>query len=161
MAETTTKDRIVALIQADEGYAEKQPDGSCKAYQCPAGKWTIGYGTNLEAIGYTKEDAAKQHWPHAKAERYLLQAIADAMQFLDKNFPAWRGMTTARQAVVISGVYQLGQRKALEFKQTIAHIKAMEYDQAADHMLASRWATQTPARVKRLAQMMRTGEWPK
>lgn len=28
-----------------------------KPYQCPAGKWTIGYGDNLEANGLTAEEA--------------------------------------------------------------------------------------------------------
>lgn len=32
------------LIKEFEGYHEKQPDGSAKAYRCPAGVWTIGWG---------------------------------------------------------------------------------------------------------------------
>jgi lysozyme len=34
----------LALIKEFEGYHERLPDGSCKAYICPAGKLTIGYG---------------------------------------------------------------------------------------------------------------------
>ena len=36
---------------------------------------------------------------------------------------------------------------------------AGRYDEAADAMLKSKWATQTPNRAGRLAQQMRTGEW--
>lgn len=32
------------LIKGFEGYHDSLPDGSCKAYRCPAGVWTIGYG---------------------------------------------------------------------------------------------------------------------
>ena len=34
-----------------------------------------------------------------------------------------------------------------------------QYDAAATQMLKSKWATQTPARAKRVAEQMRTGRW--
>jgi lysozyme len=34
-----------------------------------------------------------------------------------------------------------------------------KYDEAADAMLASRWAQQTPDRAKRLSDQMRDGAW--
>ena len=37
-------DKGLALIQEFESYLKAQPDGSCKAYKCPAGVWTIGFG---------------------------------------------------------------------------------------------------------------------
>lgn len=38
-------DNGVRLIKRFEGYHRKLPDGGCIAYRCPAGIWTIGYGT--------------------------------------------------------------------------------------------------------------------
>ncbi len=32
------------LIKSFEGYHDRMPDGSCRAYRCPAGVWTIGFG---------------------------------------------------------------------------------------------------------------------
>lgn len=32
------------LIKSFEGYLTRLPDGSCQAYRCPAGVWTIGWG---------------------------------------------------------------------------------------------------------------------
>src|SRR5690348_6616324 len=33
-----------ALVREREGYKEALPDGGCRAYLCPAGVWTIGFG---------------------------------------------------------------------------------------------------------------------
>ncbi len=38
-------DNGIRLIKRFEGYHRKLPDGGCIAYRCPAGVWTIGYGT--------------------------------------------------------------------------------------------------------------------
>ena len=34
----------IDLIKSFEGYLKPRPDGSCEAYKCPAGVWTIGWG---------------------------------------------------------------------------------------------------------------------
>jgi len=41
----------------------------------------------------------------------------------------------------------------------LALIEEGKYTFAADNMLKSKWAEQTPARAKRLADQMRTGVW--
>lgn len=43
------------------------------------------------------------------------------------------------------------------FDTTLGHIAAGRWDAAADGMLNSLWAKQTPARAKRVAAMIRTG----
>jgi lysozyme len=55
--------------------------------------------------------------------------------------------------------FQLGVDGLLGFKQTLDAVKGGRYDEAAFDMLQSRWAQQTPARAKRLAEQMRTGLW--
>ena len=52
------------LICSFEGYHTKQEDGSCKAYRCPAGVWTCGWGCTEGVDAHT-------HWSEAEAkERY-------------------------------------------------------------------------------------------
>jgi lysozyme len=53
--------------------------------------------------------------------------------------------------------FQLGMSKLGGFKNTLAAMRQGRYDEAADGMLNSAWASQTPNRAQRLAQMMRTG----
>jgi GH24 family phage-related lysozyme (muramidase) len=44
-----------------------------KPYQCPAGKWTIGYGDNLEANGLTAEEAKLVNFDKAVIPADLLK----------------------------------------------------------------------------------------
>jgi lysozyme len=48
------------LIKSFEGYIDRLPDGSCRAYLCPAKVWTIGWGCTegvTEGMTWTKEQA--------------------------------------------------------------------------------------------------------
>ena len=54
-------DKGLALIQDFESYLKPQPDGSCKAYKCPAGVWTIGFGC-------TEGVTADSHWTREEAD---------------------------------------------------------------------------------------------
>ena len=64
------------LIKSFEGYLDRLPDGSCRAYLCPAKVWTIGWGCTegvTEGMTWTKEQAEQalrkeliQHENHVK-----------------------------------------------------------------------------------------------
>ena len=54
-------DNGLRLITSFEGYHAKQEDGSCKAYRCPAGVWTCGWGCTDGVDAHT-------HWSKAEAE---------------------------------------------------------------------------------------------
>jgi lysozyme len=48
------------LIKSFEGYLDRQADGSCRAYRCPAGVWTIGWGCTehvREGLVWTQKQA--------------------------------------------------------------------------------------------------------
>jgi lysozyme len=50
------------LIKSFEGYLDRLPDGSCRAYLCPAKVWTIGWGCTegvSEGLTWTKDQAEK------------------------------------------------------------------------------------------------------
>ena len=51
--------------------------------------------------------------------------------------------------------YQLGISGLLSFKNTLKLIQESRYREAADNMLLSKWAKQTPNRVKLLASIVR------
>ncbi len=91
---------------------------------------------------------------------YLLRNdINDRVQALTKALPWFDRLDEARRGALINMAFQLGTAGLLGFKSTLALISAGKYSEAAEQMLKSKWATQTPARAKRLAEQMKTGEW--
>ena len=55
--------------------------------------------------------------------------------------------------------FQMGVDGLLGFKNTLAMIQAGKYTEAANGMMNSKWAKQTPSRAQRHAEQMRTGKW--
>ena len=67
-------------------------------------------------------------------------------------------MTKRRKWVCVSMIFQLGLSGFKKFTKTITLLRQEEWKLAADEMLRSKWAREdSPARAKRMAQMMREG----
>src|SRR5690606_30269956 len=110
------------------------------------GYWTIGIGHLIDKRkGGKLSDAARQFIFNEDVD----EAVAD----LDKNLPWWKEMTEARQRVLVNMRFNLGMAGLLTFKNTLAYMKAGDYEKAAKGMLDSKWATQVGARATRLATM--------
>lgn len=91
---------------------------------------------------------------------FLLQNdIEDRINALGKALPWFLQLDPARQGVLLNMAFQLGTVGLLKFDHTLPLIKAGQYDLAAHFMEQSLWARQTPARAKRMADQMRTGQW--
>ena len=146
--------RTIRLIQLEEGCR-------LRAYKDSRGVWSIAWGFNSEAHGYSPEEAASLVWTQAQADAALHDEVDQVLHQLDQRWPDWRQLDDVRQAAIVSSVYQLGAPGAAKFLATIAALKARDWDKAADQMLASRWAKQTPKRVARNAAMIRSGSWPR
>ena len=57
--------------------------------------------------------------------------------------------------ILVHMAYQMGLQGLYGFGQMFKAIKLKDYEWAADEMLNSKWAQQTPARTNRLADRMR------
>ncbi len=119
-----------------------------KPYRDTVGKLTIGIGRNLDDVGISQDEAM----------HLLDNDIARTTAALDKAIPWWRSLNDVRQRVVVNMAFNLGVAGLLGFKNTLAAMKAGRYADAAEGMLASKWATQVGERAKRLAAMMANGE---
>lgn len=132
-------------LRADEGEV-------LHAYQDTLGFWTIGVGRLIDKLrggGITKEEAA-----------YLLRNdIERKTAEVRSRLPWVERLDPVRQGVLVNMAFQLGVGGLLAFKNTLALIERGDYAGAADNMLKSTWATQTPARAQRLAKQLRTGNW--
>ncbi len=140
-------EKLTAQLRRDEG---QRP----LAYQDHLGYWTIGVGRLIDS---RKPGAGLRP---DEIDYLLKNDIADRVQALTKALPMlFPKLDEARQGVLINMAFQLGTAGLLGFKSTLALVTAGKYSEAAEQMLKSKWATQTPARAKRLAEQMKTGEW--
>lgn len=122
-----------------------------KPYRCTAGKLTIGVGRNLEDRGITATESA-----------YLLGNDIDGFYVaLQKALPWVAQLDEVRQRVLLDMAFNLGIQGLLTFKNTLATIKAGDYEKAGPMMLDSRWAGQVGKRAERLSTMMVTGTDPR
>jgi lysozyme len=118
-----------------------------KPYRDSVGKLTIGYGRNLDDVGITPEES------RILLENDIRRAEAD----LIRTFDWYKDLDGPRQAVLVNMGFNLGLTRLLSFHKALRAMHNRRWDEAADEMLSSRWATQVGARAKRLALQMRTG----
>jgi lysozyme len=69
----------------------------------------------------------------------------------------WPKLNDTRQRVLCEMAFQMGFGGLSLFRKMLAAIEAEDFSTAADEMLSSLWARQTPGRAEQLARMMRTG----
>ncbi len=120
-----------------------------KPYHCTAGKLTIGYGRNLDDCGISQTEA------------YVLlkNDIQNCeKQLLDEIPEIYNGLDEVRQSVLINMCFNLGIKGLLDFNNTLAFIKAGDWERAANNMLASKWAKQVGMRAIELSELMGKGK---
>lgn len=148
-------EKLIVWLKAEEGLA-------LKGHWDKIGKvWDIGHGYNLTAHGVPDNEARNLVWTPEQADKALRAEVEVAMTELEAHWPRWNDeFDPVRQAVFASGVYQLGVGGAAKFKNTIACLRAHDFEGAVRNLNLSQWARQTPNRVSRITQMLLTGQWP-
>ena len=137
---------LTRQLKGDEGVKPQ-------AYQDHLGFWTIGVGrlvdTRKPGSGLRPEEIT-----------FLLNNdIDDRINALGRRLPWFLQLDAARQGVLLNMSFQLGVDGLLGFKNTLRLVERGDYAQAADNMLLSKWAGQTPERARRMAEQMRSGQW--
>ena len=139
------KDDLIKQLRRDEGEV-------LNAYQDHLGYWTIGVGRLIDKRkggGITAEESA--HLLNNDIDKRVAELLLRA---------PWMGeLAPARFGALVNMAFQLGVNGLLGFKNTLAKIESGDHSGAADSMLESKWATQTPARAARIAKQILTGEW--
>lgn len=95
------KDIACNIIKTFEGFVPY-------AYKCPAGVWTIGYGTTA----YPDGSFVKPGDAIISAERALkllkLKITSEIDPILAKRIPTWASMNGNQKAAIVSFAYNLG-----------------------------------------------------
>jgi lysozyme len=128
---------LLSLLRQQEGF-------SPKLYKDSGGYWTIGYGFCLDKISF------KRSW----AEYILNDIVNDRYLEMLNRVPQFRLLSDARKAVLVDMSFQMGVDGVLGFHDTLKALDAKDFALAAQHMLASKWAKQTPSRAQQLAWML-------
>lgn len=145
--------KVSKLLEQEEG-RESVP------YKCPAGYITVGVGRNMETnpipeymLRYFKDYG---HITDKHIDILLQQdidnCISAAKRILGEDF--FEMLSEPRQAVIISMIFQMGEAGVRGFRKTLSYIKQRRFEAAAEQMLKSKWAKQTPLRAKRTATML-------
>lgn len=128
------------LIKPSEGYLDKQQDGSCKSYQCPAGVWTIGWGST-EGVG------PNMHWTRDEAEAGLRRELAKHELAVEKmvKVPLNQGQFDA----LVSLSYNIGSA-AVAKSALIRHLNRGDYARAASHFADFKYSRVTGSTAIRM-----------
>lgn len=121
-------------------------------YKCSLGYDTIGVGRLVD-----RQQGGRLS--DAEIDYLLMNDIETHTKELDAALPWARGLDPVRRAVLVSMAFQMGVPRLLQFTQTLPAIRDERWDHAANLMLQSLWAKQTPERAQRHSRQMATGEW--
>lgn len=140
--EAKLMDRIKEQLVRHEGLR-------LKPYRCTAGKLTIGIGRNLDDSGISQSEA----------HIMLINDIMNCEKQLQAKIPdIYNGLDEVRKSVLLNMCFNLGINGLLGFKNTLAFVKAGDWERAANNMLASKWAKQVGRRAIELSELMRKGK---
>lgn len=169
---------LIAQLKRHEGfYAEP--------YVCPAGKATIGYGTNLEAhpIYIPYEDIASSvrtgritgaalvarlkergmRWTKERAEEAMLEELTACHDDLLRRCPAYAALRAdderARADALLNMAFNMGTDGLFKFKKALATALSGDYAEAAAEMKDSLWYRQVGRRSVELCEQMRSGRY--
>lgn len=121
-------------------------------YKDSLGFATIGYGhlvkeDDLFVEGHTYSQKLLNDY----FEIDFTNAVVGAERLLGNQ-----AMNYKAKCVIIEMVFQLGMTGVSKFKNTLKAVKEEDWDTAADEMLDSVWAEQTPERANELSSTMRS-----
>jgi len=146
-------DPLVDLLLKHEGIRlHPYDDLTGRAPEALRGKLTIGVGRNLTDTGITRKEALE-----------LLKVDIQKAKTKAKKYKFFDEMNKARQAVIVSMLFNLGSIRA--FVRMRAAVAVKDWDLAATEMLENapgnptKWASQVGYRAQELAAMMRSGKW--
>ena len=129
---------LLKKIKEHEGFRSR-------VYKCTEGYDTIGYGFAIKDLELD-EDIAEEILLR-KLEK-LIKRIRDKFDWLDT-------VPHEVQGVLVNMSYQMGVTGVSKFKKALHAMQMFQWMIAADELLDSRWAKQTPNRARELSSIIK------
>lgn len=129
---------LLENIKKHEGFVEHVYDDSL-------GIPTIGYGFAIKDL-ILDEDIA---------EEILIRKLEKLKRNATARFKWLEDMPVEVQEVILNMCYQLGVTGTSKFRKAISALQEGDWEEAANEMLDSLWARQTPNRAKELSDTIR------
>ena len=129
---------LIDNIKKSEGFRSK-------VYKCTEGYDTIGYGFAIKDL----------HLDEDICDMILERKLAELKIRVVRQFPFFDNCPEEVQDVLMEMCFQIGVKGVSKFSKTIDHIMRKDYRAASVEMLASKWATQTQNRAKKLSDQMK------
>ena len=132
---------LIESIKQHEGYVGV-------VYKDSLGIDTIGYGFAIKDLELDKDICD-----------IIIERKVNALNDMVKiKFSWYKYMPPEIQDVVMEMCYQLGVGGFSKFKKTISYLQNKQFKDAAEEMLDSLWAKQTPNRAKELSNRVKVVE---
>lgn len=130
---------------------DQHEDCRLKAYQDSKGVWTIARGRNLQELRISQ--AVANQW----FQEDLTNATLDAQAFPEYSYLD----TDARRNAFIEMCYNLGAPRLRGFARMLMGIRLKDWEMVAKEALDSDWHRDVGHRAEVIAEMYRTGNFPK
>ena len=130
---------LLESIKHHEGFVEH-------VYQDSLGIDTIGYGFAIKDL-VLEEDLC---------DEILLRKIRILGRSVMGKFPFFDSLPSDCKTVLMEMCYQLGVTGVSKFKKALKAMEDGDWEKAADEMLDSKWAKQTPNRAKEMSNIVRS-----
>ena len=140
-------DRLLASVKKHEGYRNK-------VYLDTLGKRTVGVGHLCVEDFWEDDKEYEEKFLMTILEHDLQTAIKGAKDLMSEN--GCMDMDEVAEEIIIEMIFQLGKTGVSKFRNMWKALSALDYSTAAEQMLDSRWAKQTPNRANGMADIMRS-----
>ena len=130
---------ILESIKHHEGFVKHVYDDSL-------GIPTIGYGFAIKDL-VLEEDLC---------DEILLRKLRILGRSVMSKFPFFDSLPSDCKTVLMEMCYQLGVTGVSKFKKALKAMEDGDWEKAADEMLDSKWAKQTPNRAKEMSDIIRS-----
>ena len=115
-------------------------------YKCTEGYDTIGYGFAIKDLEMDEDIA----------EEILMRKVEKLIKRVRSKFDWLDSVPHEVQGVLVEMSYQMGLSGVSKFKKALHAMQMLQWKLAADELLDSRWAKQTPNRAKELSDIIRS-----
>jgi len=135
---------LVNQLMIDEGSVTND-SGRHIAYLCPADKWTIGYGIEVQDHGLSEKEA----------EDLLRQRVMAVVDEVHMNYPFIKSAPLPIKLSFYNMAYNLGITRLSKFKKMIAALEATDYLTASEEAKDSQWYSQVGERAERIVNIFK------